>query len=147
MSAVHGGPTPSGAVATRGRLTAPLALTLAALASCAYVATHDPNNPSTLMPQCPTKLLTGLDCPLCGGLRMVHNLIVGHWSSAVHDNLLLLIALPFALVVYARWVYATVTGRVLAFSLSRRWTLGLVGVAVAWAVVRNLPGWPLKPGG
>jgi hypothetical protein len=139
----------TGPAATMIRRTwvAPVALTIAALASCAYVATHDPNNPATLMPKCPTKLLTGLDCPLCGGLRMVHNVIVGHWSSAVHDNLVLLLSLPLVLVVWVRWLVAGVTGREFAFSLSKRWTYGLLIIAGVWAIVRNLPGWPLKPGG
>ena len=124
----------------------PVCVTLAALCACAYVTLQDPDNPHTLMPQCPTKMLTGLDCPLCGGLRMVHNLIVGHWSTAMHDNLLLLIATPFVVVLWVRWVFARVTGRAFTFMLSRRWTYALLVLAAVWMVVRNLPGWPLKPG-
>ena len=62
----------------------PVAGIAVALAGCAYVAVNDPNNPSTLMPKCPTKLLTGLDCPFCGGLRLVHDLLNGQWLAAAH---------------------------------------------------------------
>jgi hypothetical protein len=41
------------------------AATLAVL-SCAYLAVVDPADPSAPVPVCPTKLVTGLDCPACG---------------------------------------------------------------------------------
>ena len=99
------------------------------------------------MPECPTKMLTGLDCPACGGLRMVRALLTGHWSAAVHDNVVLLATMPFVLYVWARWLLAGLTGRAYSFALTRRGAYVVLGVAVAWMVVRNLPGWPLKPGG
>jgi Protein of unknown function (DUF2752) len=125
----------------------PALVGLGALAGCAYLATHDPNNPSVVMPQCPTKLLTGLDCPMCGGLRMVRALVTGHWSAAVHDNVVLLVLTPFMVYVWLRWLIAGVRGRPYSFSFSRRTGYLIIAVAIAWMVVRNLPGWPLKPGG
>lgn len=118
-----------------------------AMAGCAYLATHDPNDPRVLMPECPTKMLTGLDCPACGGLRMVRALLTGHWSAAVHDNVVLLACLPFVAYVWVRWVVAGLTGRSYSFTISRRGGYAILGVALLWMVVRNLPGWPLKPGG
>ncbi len=126
---------------------APVAATLGALAACTYLATHDPNDPNALMPECPTKMLTGLDCPACGGLRMVRALLTGHWSAAVHDNVVLLATMPFVLYVWARWLLAGLTGRAYSFALTRRGAYVVLGVAALWMVVRNLPGWPLKPGG
>jgi len=117
-----------------------------ALIGCAYLATHDPNNPAVVMPQCPTKLLTGLDCPMCGGLRMVRALVTGNWSAAVHDNAVLLALVPFAGYVWLRWLAAGLRGRPYQVSFSRRGGYLVLGLALAWMVVRNLPGWPLKPG-
>jgi hypothetical protein len=139
---------PGTAVVTGLRGATPqLALAAGALVGCAYLAFNDPNDPRALMPQCPTKMLTGLDCPLCGGLRMVRSLITGNLSAAVHDNLVLLLCLPVVLVVWGRSVVGGLTGHPRPFSMSRRTGFVVIGVAVCWAVVRNLPGFPLRPGG
>ena len=135
-----------GSVGTRPWV-APVAAMVMALAGCAYLATHDPNDPNVLMPECPTKLLTGLDCPACGGLRMVRALLTGHWSAAVHDNVVLLATVPFVAYVWVRWLVAGLTGRQYSFALTRRGAYVVLAVAAVWMVVRNLPGWPLKPGG
>jgi hypothetical protein len=126
---------------------APVLATAAALAGCAYLATHDPNNPSVLMPECPTKLLTGLDCPACGGLRMVRALVTGHWSAAVHDNVVLLAASPFLAYFWLRWLVAGLRGRRYTVTISRRTGFAIMALALVWMLVRNLPGFPLKPGG
>ncbi len=126
---------------------APAAAAAVALAGCAYLATHDPNDPNQLMPECPTKWLTGLDCPACGGLRMVRALITGHWSGAVHDNAVLLALLPLMGYVWVRWLVAGVRGTTYRFVIGRRTGFVILGVALVWMVVRNLPGFPLKPGG
>ena len=97
------------------------------------------------MPQCPTKLITGLDCPACGGLRMVRALTTGHWSAALHDNLFLLVLTPFVLLVWLRWFVASVSGGAYRPVLSSRTSYALLVVAVVWTVVRNIPAWPLHP--
>ena len=51
-----------------------------------YLLLADPHNPSVAMPTCPTKLVTGFDCPACGGLRMAHSILHGDWARALHDN-------------------------------------------------------------
>ena len=134
------------AASSRPWLT-PVVASAAALAGCVYLATHDPNDPRVLMPECPTKMLTGLDCPACGGLRMVRALVTGHWSAAVHDNVVLLACVPFVAYVWVRWLVAGLSGRTYSFTVSRRWGYVILGTALLWMVVRNLPGWPLKPGG
>jgi hypothetical protein len=124
---------------------APVAVGVVALAGCAYLATHDPYDSHEPMPQCPFKAVTGLDCPLCGGLRMVRSLLTAHWSDALHANALLLVAVPFVVYAWARWLVASVTGRPYTIRVPRRaWVVVLV-VAVVWTVVRNLPGFPLQP--
>jgi hypothetical protein len=111
---------------------------LVALGGCAYLATHDPYDPSEPMPKCPLKLLTGLDCPLCGGLRMMRSLLTGQWSDAVHANVLLLVLTPFVVYVWARWLVASLTGREYRVQVSRRAWVAVAVVAVVWMVVRNL---------
>ncbi|MGA2283155.1 MAG: DUF2752 domain-containing protein [Candidatus Dormibacteria bacterium] len=113
-----------------------------ALALLAYLTVRDPHRPSAPL-ACPVKLATGLDCPGCGGLRVVHDLLHGDLDAAVHDNPFLLVCGPLlaALVVRSRAGAAMPHNQVLAPRLA----YGLAGSAAAWMVVRNLPRWPLKP--
>jgi hypothetical protein len=108
-------------------------------AALAYIGTVDPHRPGAVFPFCPFKVITGWDCPACGGLRMTHDVLHGNFSAAVTDNVFLLVGLPL-LAIFALWRRRR--GRqVVTTSL-------LVVLAVAtlgWTVVRNLPGFPLVP--
>ena len=126
---------------------APFGPVLLALAGCAYLAGHNPNDPAEPMPVCPTKLLTGLDCPACGSLRMVYALLHGRWSAAVHDNVVMLACAPLIGLLWLRWTLAAVRGRPFQVRIGRRGAVAVLTLAVVWMVVRNLPGFPLRPGG
>ena len=97
---------------------------------------------------CPFKLITGWDCPLCGGTRMGAVLMHGDLPAAFHDNPLALIGLTGLglgwLVLLAQRA-GIVKGRLPA--LSRRWrrilALAAVVVVLAFSVARNLPVGPL----
>jgi hypothetical protein len=130
---------PSTTFSSRGRLYGALGTGALLAGGLAYVGIGDPHNPRFLFPACPFKLLTGLDCPACGGLRMTHDLLHGDLSAAVVDNVFLLVGLPALLA----WVVI-------------RWRLGkpimpmpavvvIIVAAVTWTAVRNLPGFPLIP--
>lgn len=47
-----------------------------------------------IMPKCPVKLLTTLDCPGCGFQRALHAVLHGNIIEAIHYNLFLLVAIP-----------------------------------------------------
>lgn len=124
-----------------GTATAPVLIgTGAVLAgSLAYIGLADPHRPGFLFPGCPFKMLTGLDCPACGGLRMTHDLLTGNVGAAIVDNVFLLVGLP----VLFTWLVV-------------RWRRGqklmpaaaigtVVAAALLWTVVRNWPGFPLVP--
>lgn len=126
-------------VASRGRLYTALGTGAVAVGALAYVGLADPHRSNFFFPACQFKALTGLDCPGCGGLRMMHDLLHGDLAAAVVDNVFLLVGLP-ALLIWAlvRW------------RLNRPvWNIPLVVVivttAVIWGVARNLPGFPLVP--
>lgn len=125
--------------AGRGRLYSVLATGGLGLAALTYVGLVDPHRPGSVFPPCPFKLLTGWNCPACGGLRMTHDLLHGDVPAAVADNIYLLIGLPL-LAAWALWRLRR--GR-------RVWTPTLLAVglvnATVWTVVRNLPGFPLVP--
>lgn len=82
----------------------PPALTaLGVIAATLYVRAVDPNVPGHY-PPCPTKLLFGIDCPGCGGLRATHALANGDIAAAADHNVLVLVAIPVAIVLWVMWV-------------------------------------------
>lgn len=123
----------------RSRLYTGLAAGVLGLGALAYVGLGNPHQPGSLFPPCPFKLLTGWNCPGCGGLRMTHDLLHGDVSAAVVDNVYLLIGLPL-LAVWSFW--RARRGRPV---LSPVLLVMLIATATAWTVVRNLPGFPLVP--
>lgn len=96
---------------------------------------------------CPLYALTGFYCPGCGALRGVNDLTNGHVGEAASSNLLLLLAIPVALVVFGRWSYAAWTGREVPAVpvLPQSVKIAVLVVVVAFAVARNLPGSWLAP--
>lgn len=124
---------------SRGRLFGALGVGALALGGLAYVGIADPHRPGFLFPACPFKLLTGWNCPACGGLRMTHDLLHGDLAAAVVDNVFLLVGLPALLAwILVRWRRKQTLMPVPAIVV-------IVVAAIAWTVVRNLPGFPLVP--
>jgi hypothetical protein len=83
---------------------APLAVAVATVAATAYVGLVDPNQPGHY-PLCPTKALTGLDCPFCGGLRATHALAHGDLGSAIdHNALVALVIVPALVIAWFVWL-------------------------------------------
>jgi hypothetical protein len=86
------------------RARAPLAVGAVALLATAYVGLIDPNDPGHY-PLCPTKAVSGLDCPGCGGLRAVHSLTRGDVVGALdHNAFVVVVLLPLAVVLWAAWL-------------------------------------------
>lgn len=90
---------------------APVAVLAAGVAGAAYLWGTDPHEPGHLLPQCPLRAVTGLLCPACGGTRMVYDLMHGQFAAAWLDNRALLIAAPFALALWGRWMREGLRGR------------------------------------
>ncbi|WP_083826477.1 DUF2752 domain-containing protein [Hoyosella subflava] len=127
------------------RAIAGLALAGGLGAGCVYLWAFSPHESGSLYPPCPTKLVTGFDCPGCGALRMGHDLLRGDLAAAAHDNLFLLVLLPIA-AAWGAWFWLQ-RRRGRRPSLPVRSLITVVVIAVVWGVVRNLPGFPLIPGG
>ncbi|MBU3686377.1 MAG: DUF2752 domain-containing protein [Mycobacterium sp.] len=105
----------------------------------AYVGLVDPHRPDSLYPPCPFRMLTGWYCPACGGLRMTHDLLHGHVAAAATDNIVALIGLPLLLI----WALSRIgSGRKV---ITPALLIVITVIAVAWTVLRNLPGFPLVP--
>ncbi len=113
------------------------------IAATAYTIAIDPHERSSVFPPCPTKLLTGLDCPLCGGLRLVHDAGHGDVSAMLHDNVFLLVLSPLLAWFAYRIVAERRAGRTYAPPRWLSWSL--LAASIGWMVLRNLPFWPWKP--
>ncbi|MCW2650675.1 MAG: hypothetical protein QOE41_4322 [Mycobacterium sp.] len=121
------------------RIYASLGTGALAVGALAYVGIADPHRHGSVFPPCPFKLLTGWNCPACGGLRMTHDLLHGSLSAAVADNVFLLAGIPMLLA----WVlWRRHTGKPL---MTRAAFVMVAAAALIWTIVRNLPGFPLVP--
>jgi hypothetical protein len=85
---------------------------------------------------CPFRTITGLDCPLCGATRATFALLRGDVLTALNFNALYVTALPVVLVIAGFWLVRGARPRWLE---DPRVMWGLLAVALAFAVVRNLP--------
>jgi hypothetical protein len=131
------------------RLLPPLALGGVALLATAYLGLVDPNQPGHY-PLCPTKALSGLDCPGCGGLRAVHSLVHLDFVGALdHNAFVVLVVLPAAIAVWIAWVVRVWRGpsapsddepvRAPKQGLARPSVVwSLVAVMVVFTVIRNI---------
>jgi hypothetical protein len=91
------------------------------------------------LPLCPFHAVTGLQCPLCGGLRAVDELVHQHLATALRDNVLVVAAVPLVIVL---WLLSR-TGR----PVRNVPAVAVVVLAVCFTVVRNLPfATALRPG-
>ena len=128
------------------RLRAPLWSVVGLAAATAALHVRDPHVHGS-WGLCPLYATTGIYCPGCGGLRGVNDLTDGHVWQAVSSNLLLVLAIPFAVFVLARWSYAAWTGRDVALvpAMPRAVTTGLILLVVAFTLARNVPGSWLAP--
>lgn len=104
-----------------------------------YVGLVDPHKPDSVLPICPFRLLTGWNCPACGGLRMVHDVLHGDLAAAISDNVFLLVGIPLLI----GWILLRRRSGKSPLSLPAAATF--VIATLAWTVVRNLPGFPLVP--
>ena len=88
---------------------------------------------------CPSAAL-GFSCPGCGGLRAVNDLTHGDLGAALSSNLLLVVAIPFAVLALAVWA----TDRWRGDEPSLTWTRVrplvpvLVAAVVVFTLARNL---------
>ena len=122
------------------RALRPIAVAAAAAGVVTAVGLLDPNVAGHY-PTCPWLALTGTYCPGCGSLRAIHALAHGDPATAMARNPLAVLAIGWLVVWFLVWVRRTVTGRVRT-TMAPAWVLyGILGVVLAYWVLRNVPGW------
>ena|SRR6201991_492669 len=121
----------------RGR-KAPLALFGAAVTAAAYVAVIDPSEAGHY-PTCPFLWATGLYCPGCGSLRMIHALAHGDVGEAFGRNPLAFVLLPVIGYLWTRWLAAAGGRPVKTRLLTPPAAWALAALLIVYWIVRNLP--------
>lgn len=88
---------------------------------------------------CPFRELTGLWCPLCGGLRATHDLTQLRIVDALSANILAVVIVSSGVAYFCYWAVHRWRGtRPVTVRTGARGALVLAAVAVAFTVVRNL---------
>lgn len=124
----------------RGLLLAPATVAASALAVTTALAVTDLGETSVL-PPCPFLAVTGLWCPLCGGTRAMDALVAGDVGAALGLNVLVVVAVPILAAEWLRWTIGRARGRPTSFmNVSTRVLAAVTVVALAFAVLRNVPG-------
>ena len=129
----------SGPAADRSSRSEVLVATVITGVATAVVALRDPNSPGHY-PGCPFLAMTGLYCPLCGGLRAVHDLTHLDPLGALSRNPLVTLMAPVALFAWVRWVRRSFTGRGARLVPPSWWGWALAALVAVFWVARNLPG-------
>jgi hypothetical protein len=103
-----------------------------------YVAFVDPAEGGAY-PICPSRVLLGIDCPFCGGLRGTHDMLHGHVREALDHNLLLPLYLAVIAAVAGLYLLPIVGRPARSLHVPRRLLQATAVLLVAFMVVRNLP--------
>lgn len=107
---------------------------VACLLCCTVLFVVDPAR-HRVTPRCPIRTVTGFDCPGCGGLRAVHELLHLRPAVALHSNPLLVLAVPVG-----GWLAAAHALRTLGGPVIPSWKPSertILGVLVAFGLLRN----------
>ena len=133
---------------TRARSrSAPLLVLGVLVASTAVLFLFDPAG-HRFYPPCLFHALTGAYCPGCGSLRAVHQLLHGRLLAAVDLNPLAVACLPFVGYALVSQGMLALRGRGLraigAGVAPAYWTHLLLGMIVAFWVMRNIPAQPFS---
>ena len=98
-------------------------------------------NPAThkFYPVCTFHKLTGLNCPGCGMTRAFYALLHGNFSTALRDNALLVLALSGLAVRGVWFAVKKLGGRPGGEFFPAKFLWPLLGVALVFTVLRNLP--------
>ena len=115
-------------------------LVLAIVVTVYYYLVSPAEHPS-LTWGCPFHLLTGLDCPLCGGQRAYHAFLHGEFMEALAYNYFLVIAVPYLAMLVCLSLSEGKIALILEKIVFNKYVFGTFMVLLlAWLVVRNVYG-------
>ncbi|QSB04315.1 DUF2752 domain-containing protein [Natronoglycomyces albus] len=120
----------------------PVAVLLGFATAAAAVLYYNPTNevgPTT----CAFKLMTGFDCPGCGGTRAFYYTLTFNLPEAARNHAMALFAAPFLTWMFAQWsvprLFPRLGWRWPVFVVTPRITFWFLGVWAVYWIARNLP--------
>ena len=99
---------------------------------------------SSIYPVCPLHHFTGLNCPGCGSLRALHQLLHGNFAEAMHLNPFLVFSLPFFGWASARLAWRKIKNQPVSPEISSFWVWIFLACMVVFGILRNLPVTPFN---
>ncbi|MEN8897634.1 MAG: DUF2752 domain-containing protein [Nonlabens sp.] len=94
---------------------------------------------SAFFPKCPSKYVTGYDCPGCGSQRAVHAALNGNLEKAFDYNSLFFFLLPYGLLVGVfEWIPSLRDTSFRRIIINRYVVLGVFAFIVIFTVWRNV---------
>lgn len=120
------------------RSSAPLLVGVTGALGVGLVAVVDPNEAGNY-PTCPFLAFTGLQCPGCGTLRVVHALVRGDVAGAVDLNVVAVLLLPLLAWAWWQWLVTSLRGRPREPMLPAAAGYAIALVLAVFGVLRNLP--------
>jgi hypothetical protein len=95
---------------------------------------------SGIFPPCPVRYLTGWNCPGCGSLRAIHQLLHGNVAAAWALNPLTTVLLPFLTYGLVSSALCEIRGQGLPQPFLRAgWIRALGAAIILFGIVRNIP--------
>ncbi|MBC7912090.1 MAG: DUF2752 domain-containing protein [Pyrinomonadaceae bacterium] len=114
------------------------------VAAGSYLFLFDPAS-GVGYPSCPFRALTGFDCPGCGSLRGLHQLLHGNLAAAFAFNPLMALSAPFVGYSFLSYALLALRGRSLPrVFLPARVIWLLLLLVVSFGIVRNTSLYPFK---
>jgi hypothetical protein len=83
--------------------------------------------------------VTGLQCPGCGSLRALHQLLHGRFAAAFHFNAVLVCSLPFLAWFALRFAVLKMRNQPATIAVRPAWLWSALAVIITFGVLRNLP--------
>ena len=97
---------------------------------------------SYFVPKCPFKMLTGYDCPSCGGQRALHALLNGRFYDAFMLNPFLFLVAPYLLaILYSTFSKSRVAAAIKPFVSHQTMVYTYIALYLLWWIVRNTEYW------
>ncbi|HZE39040.1 MAG TPA: DUF2752 domain-containing protein, partial [Stackebrandtia sp.] len=123
---------------------APAALLTCFAAAAATVLVTDPTD-DVGPTNCAFKMVTGFDCPGCGGTRAFYYLLRGNLPEAARNHAIALFAAPFIAWLYITWalrrMFPKLRDRIPRFRITPIMATWFLAAWGAFWIIRNLP-WP-----
>lgn len=123
------------------RWVAPAAIVTCFAGAASYVLVSNPTDAGAAdPPTCIIKLLTGFDCPGCGGTRAFYYLMTGNIPEAARHHAIAVFAAPFLVWLFVAWTASFVfRKKIPAPRISTRTISVFLSVWAAFTVLRNIP--------